>query len=163
MEVQVHLEFVDARSGQALVSRRSVGQVQESGVDILMFEDEGEESQAFSASKLKRSLYKAFLDSIPTMQKANAKLDWMGRVARIEGERIFINAGKKTGLGRGDTLKVLEEGNDVFDPVSGKLIGKAPGRVKGTIRVLNFFGEDGSVAIVESGGSFSEGDRIELY
>jgi hypothetical protein len=81
----------------------------------------------------------------------------------VSGERVFINAGRLSGLQVGDILKVTEEGDDVYDPENGRFIGTAPGRLKGTIEVVSYFGRDGAIAVVHSGSGFQENDRVELY
>ena len=162
METEVHVALYDVRSGRILIERRSAGAVEESGFQLFPNDDQPK-SNPFDTSKLKRALYKAFLYVVPCIQKNTSRVDWSGRIVRMEGERVYLNAGQQTGLQIGDTLKVLEEGEEVYDPQSGQLIGQSPGRVKGTIRITNFFGKDGSLAVVETGGAFREGDRIELY
>lgn len=112
---------------------------------------------------VRTAIRKAFLSAIPNVVRAVEKLSWEGRVAMVSGERVFINAGRLSGLQVGDILKVTEEGEDVYDPDSGRFIGTAPGRLKGTIEVVSYFGKDGAIAVVHSGSGFSENDRIELY
>ena len=104
-----------------------------------------------------------FLEYIAQISKPLGKMNWEGRVAAIQGEKIYINVGSMSGIHIGDLLRVYEEGSEVFDPEMGTSIGKAPGRVKGTLEVVSFFGNDGSVAIIHSGGGFKENDRIEIY
>jgi len=99
----------------------------------------------------------------PRVAQAIEKLNWEGRVALIKGERVYVNAGRLSGLQIGDILRVSDEGEDVFDPESGALIGRVPGRLKGTIEVVSYFGKDGSIAVIHSGGGFRENDLVELY
>jgi hypothetical protein len=112
---------------------------------------------------IKTAVRKAFLSSIPSVVRAVEKLSWEGRVAAIAGERVFVNAGRLSGLQVGDVLKVTDEGDDVYDPETGRFIGTAPGRLKGTIEVVSYFGKDGAIAVVHSGSGFQENDRVELY
>jgi hypothetical protein len=42
-------------------------------------------------------------------------------------------------------------------------VGQAPGRVKGTMKLIQFFGTDASVGVLQSGGGISSGDRVELF
>jgi TolB-like protein len=112
---------------------------------------------------VKNAIRKAFLSSVPNVIRSVEKLSWEGRVAMINGERVFINAGRLTGIQVGDILKVTEEGDDVYDPDTGRFIGTAPGRLKGTIEVVSYFGKDGAVAVIHSGSGFQENDRVELY
>jgi hypothetical protein len=104
-----------------------------------------------------------FLEFIPQITKPLGKMSWEGRVAAIQGDKIYLNVGNMSGIQIGDLLRVLEEGPDIYDPEMGTSIGKAPGKVKGTLEIVSFFGHDGSIAIVHSGGGFKENDRVELY
>lgn len=112
---------------------------------------------------VKTAVRKAFLSSVPNVLRAVEKLAWEGRVAMISGERVYVNAGRLSGLQVGDILKVTEEGDDVYDPDTGRFIGAAPGRLKGTIEVVSYFGKDGAIAVIHSGSGFQENDRVELY
>ncbi len=106
---------------------------------------------------------KAFQSTIPRIIQNIDKLSWEGRVALVKGDRVYLNAGRLSGLQVGDILKITEDGEDVYDPETGSLIGKVPGRLKGTIEVVSYFGKDGSVGIIHSGSGFRENDHVELY
>lgn len=124
----------------------------------------GEEpTSALNPELVHDAIYSAFQGMILPLVKAMDKLSWNGRIALINGERIFLNAGKLTGINIGDILRVSEDGEDIFDPTTGSLIGQAPGRMKGTLEVISFFGKDGSVTIIHSGSGFKENDHVELY
>lgn len=112
---------------------------------------------------IKTAIRKAFLSAIPNVVRAVEKLGWEGRVAMVSGERVFVNAGRLSGLQVGDILKITDEGDDVYDPETGRFIGTAPGRLKGTVEVVSYFGKDGAIAVVHSGSGFQENDRVELY
>ena len=105
----------------------------------------------------------AFMDFTPQVLAAMDKIVWEGRIAAISGDRIYLNVGRISGLQAGDILKVSEEGEDVFDPDSGSHIGKAQGRLKGTLEVVSYFGTDGSISIIHSGSGFKENDKVEMY
>ena len=79
------------------------------------------------------------------------------------GSKVYINAGRQSGLNVGDILKVMTEGQEIFDPESGALLGVSKGQVKGTLEVIDYFGADGAVTILHSGGSVTEGDFVQLY
>lgn len=112
---------------------------------------------------VRAAVRKAFVSAIPNIVRSMEKLTWEGRVAMVSGERIFINAGRISGLQVGDILKITDEGEDVYDPDSGRFIGTAPGRLKGTVEVVSYFGKDGAIAVIHSGSGFQENDRVELY
>lgn len=106
---------------------------------------------------------KAFASLIPKIGKSVEKLQWEGRIAMVKGDRIFVNAGRLSGIQVGDILKISEEGEDVYDPDSGALIGRVPGRLKGTVEVVSYFGKDGAIGVIHSGAGFRENDLVELY
>lgn len=112
---------------------------------------------------VEEAVAKAFQASIPKISQALEKLNWEGRVALVKGERVYLNAGRLSGLQIGDVLKVTEEGEDVYDPESGSLVGRVPGRLKGTVEIVSYFGKDGAVAVVHSGSGFKENDQVEIY
>ncbi len=95
--------------------------------------------------------------------RALEKLSWEGRIAKIAGAQVYINAGRATGLNIGDVLKVLTVGEDVYDPVTGAYMGRAHGQAKGTLEIVDFLGSDGAVTVVHSGGNFVENDIVQLY
>ena len=98
----------------------------------------------------------------PIWEKTKKK-EWFGRVAKIVGKNIYINAGVVSGVKIGDIMKVLTPSQDVFDPISGALIGKTKGDVKSTIEITDFFGNNGAIGILHSGGNVLPGDQVTLY
>ena len=118
---------------------------------------------ASSPELVQRLVSDAFLDFEPQIVNALSRLSWEGRVALINGDRVFLNVGKISGVQIGDLLRVTEEGEEVFDPQTGVFIGKSPGRLKGTLEVISYFGQDGAIAILHSGAGFKENDRVEQY
>jgi hypothetical protein len=116
-----------------------------------------------SPQLVKRRILESFEDYIPDVQMLLGKFAWEGRVALVQGDRIYLNVGKLTGVKVGDILKVSDIGDEIYDPQSGQFIGRTPGRVKGTIEVISYFGEDGSISVVHSGSGFKENDRVELH
>jgi hypothetical protein len=111
----------------------------------------------------KQRILESFQDFLPDIQMLLSKFAWEGRVALVQGDRIYLNVGRLTGLKIGDILKVSDIGEEIYDPQSGQFIGRTPGRVKGTVEIISYFGEDGSVSIVHSGSGFRENDRVELH
>lgn len=138
----------------ATVESRSTRVLKRSYTDRVLTDDPG---------LIRGSVVKAFRVSIPSVAQSVEKLTWEGRVALLQGERVFINAGRLSGIQIGDILKVTEEGKEIFDPETGRYIGMAPGRMKGTLEIVSYFGKDGSIGIVHSGSGFEENDKVEIY
>ena len=105
----------------------------------------------------------AFLDYTDKLVEALKLITWEGRIATLQGEKIYLNVGQISGVQIGDILKVVDDGNEIYDPELGYHLGKVPGKVKGTVEVVGFFGQDGAVGVIHSGAGFKENDRIEIY
>ena len=94
--------------------------------------------------------------------KAVLALDWHGRIASVEKDRIFINAGRLSGLERGDALQAYSPGEQVIDATTKAPLGKLKGTYKGDLEVSELFGVDACWATVKTGGQFSPTDLVYL-
>jgi hypothetical protein len=91
-----------------------------------------------------------------------AGLEWSTSVVSVEGKKIYLNAGKSTGLKVGDMLEVYYPGRQVRHPVTGVSLGRLPGKLKGKVKVSRFFGVDAAEADMVSGGGIATGDVVRL-
>jgi len=162
VSTQVRLRIYAGKNGKEILNEVRSADTEATTTRVA---ERGEVSNNLSEDPelVKTAIRKAFLSAVPSVVRAVEKLSWEGRVAAIAGERVFVNAGRLSGLQVGDILKVTDEGDDVYDPETGRFIGTAPGRLKGTIEVVSYFGKDGAIAVVHSGSGFQENDRVELY
>jgi hypothetical protein len=78
-------------------------------------------------------------------------LDWFCRVAKVEGEEVYINAGKLTGLKVGDVMEVFRPDG------SGER-----GDIKGKIKISDFFGIDASMGRLIQGKNPDVNDILKL-
>ena len=88
-------------------------------------------------------------------------LDWTTTIARIEGESLYINAGKVSGLRIGDTLEVFEPGKEIIHPATKFSLGWTNGQLKGAIKITELFGVDAAVGRVVQGKGFSQDDVVK--
>jgi TolB-like protein len=158
----VRVRIVSARSGKELFNVTKTVTIEESNIRVA---EQVEADRFFKSNPelLERLVEDSFLEFKDQILATLDKLSWEGRIAMVNGDRIFLNVGRISGLQVGDILKVSETGDEVYDPQSGSFIGKTPGRLKGTLEVVSYFGQDGSIAIVHSGAGFKENDKVELY
>lgn len=162
MDATVQVRMVNTKNGNVMFNETRSAQVEETTTRVAerSFSDRFLEEDP---KLIDAAVVKAFQGAVPRISQSVEKLSWEGRVALVKGDRVYLNAGRLSGLQVGDILKVTEDGEDVYDPESGTLIGKVPGRLKGTIELISYFGKDGSIGIVHSGSGFRENDRVELY
>jgi hypothetical protein len=110
------------------------------------------ETGSFSGEKAK---VKAIDLTIANLGRSLAReldnLDWFCRIAKVEGEQVYINAGKLTGLKVGDVMEVFRPGGS-----GGR------GEVKGKIKISDFFGIDASMGRLIQGKNPDVNDILKL-
>jgi hypothetical protein len=78
-------------------------------------------------------------------------MNWFCRIAKVEGEEVYINAGKLTGLKVGDVMEVFRPGE--------------PGErqeIKGKVKISAFFGIDASMGRLIQGKNLDVNDILKL-
>ena len=73
-------------------------------------------------------------DLVGNLSRELDGLDWSCRIVKVEGDELYLNAGRQTGLRVGDTLEVFRPGEN-----------GARGSFKGRIRISAFLGIDASM------------------
>lgn len=160
-ETIVEIKVYDVLSNKELFSETLDGNISDD--NLRFYKAESEDNLTYRQDLLRYSVKVAVRKIVPRVVKIGSKLDWLGRVAKIIGTRIYVNAGRSSGLNLGDILKVVTEGQEIFDPESGAMIGMSQGEVKGTLEVVDYFEPNGAICILHSGGSVTEGDFVQLY
>jgi hypothetical protein len=158
---QVEIKIFDVQANKEIFSQVSDGRYRSE--DFLFFLTSHEERQGSRQDLLRYTVRQAVRKLMPKIKEVTSRLDWTGRVAKVVGTKIYINAGRNSGIQVGDILKVIMEGEPIFDPDTGGIIGVAKGDVKGTLEVIDYFGSDGAIATLHSGGQILEGDFVQLY
>ncbi|MEW6056626.1 MAG: hypothetical protein AB1540_08420 [Bdellovibrionota bacterium] len=159
--VDLEMRIFDINNAKEILFDEKSADSTASQVDIFGSEDSDPKSQRLELVRMAlRSGMKLFsTDTTRTLEK----ISWEGRIAKISNGKVFINAGRATGLSVGDILKVLTPGEDIYDPVTGAYMGRSAGQPKGTLEVTDYFGTDGAAAAIHSGGNFTENDVVQLY
>ena len=88
-------------------------------------------------------------------------LDWATTIAKIEGENLFINAGRLSGLRIGDTLEIYEPGKEIIHPATKISLGWTTGQLKGAMKISELFGVDAAIGKVVQGSGFSPNDVLK--
>ncbi len=160
-EAKVELRVFDINAGKEIFTETIPAYADDNSFKF--FISDRESKLEYRRNLLRYVVKIAVRKAVPRLLKVYEKLDWVGRVAKIIGTKIYINAGRRSGINIGDILKVLTEGVEIFDPETGAMIGTSKGELKGTVEIIDFVGQDASVAILHSGGSVHEGDFVQLY
>lgn len=89
-------------------------------------------------------------------------LDWHARIASIDAEKVYINAGRLSGLEKGKILEVYTEGEKIIDSKTKTPLGTTKGKYKGELEVVELFGVDASWTKTKKGDSFSPTDIVYI-
>jgi hypothetical protein len=158
----VDVEMYSTKSGNSIVKETRSATVEEEVTRVAKASYTDKELR--DNPQLVRSVVKAaFAKMVKNIILALRKMSWTGRIALVRGEKIYLNAGRLSGLQVGDILQVAEAKEEIYDPETGGYLGNITGRMKGTIEVISYFGKDGSVTIVHSGSGFEQNDIVEFY
>jgi hypothetical protein len=87
--------------------------------------------------------------------RAVLSLDWHARIASIDEGKVYINAGRLSGLKEGKILEVYAAGEKIVDPRTKVPLGTTKGALKGELEVVELFGVDASWTKSKRGGGFS--------
>ena len=158
---KVEVRVIDVESETEVFKKQSESFTEDKSYQF--YEITEENQLTFRRELLRKSVKMAITQVVGKLINSTKKNEWSGKVAKILGKKIYVNAGRKSGVKIGDILKVMTRGENIYDPSSGALIGKSKGEVKSTIEIIDFFGVNGSVGVLHSGGSINEGDLIKLY
>lgn len=83
-----------------------------------------------------------------------------GKIAFVDGAKIFINLGSEHGLKEGDTLDVYKTGAVIKDPDTGEVLGAEEEKI-GSIRVVAVKGAKYSECTVVRGTGFAVGNVVK--
>ena len=89
-------------------------------------------------------------------------LDWHARIASIDEGKVYINAGRLSGLEKGKVLEVYTAGEKIIDSKTKAPLGTTKGTFKGELEVVELFGVDASWTQSKKGGSFSPTDIVYI-
>jgi hypothetical protein len=112
----------------------------------------------------KKELVRALLaQTAVDLEKLAAKYGWSTRVAMVEGNNIYLSAGKASGLKQGDMFAIYGPGKEIIHPIAKVSMGFQRGPYKGMVKVSNLFGGDASEATIVSGpGTIQVNDIVIL-
>ncbi|MCM2279561.1 MAG: hypothetical protein NDJ89_15910 [Oligoflexia bacterium] len=159
--VDLELKVFDVAGGREIMAVARSGEAASNAMVAL---DQSQiESPQYRADLTKLAMREAAARLVPDVVRAVEKLGWEGRIAKVAANKIYVNAGKASGLVVGDILRVLAPGDDVYDPATGAFLGRSQGQLKGTLEVVDFLGTDGAVTELHTGGNVLEGDIVQLY
>jgi len=153
----VDIRVVDAETGQVLYADSGSGLSKKHTGGVLGLGTRAGYDETLEGDALRAAIVKFTNNIVEQVEKK----PWSCRVADVDGQNIYLNAGSDSGLPVGLKLIVLRAGKVIKDPTSGLVIGNAETKI-GEMKVVRYFGDDGSVAELKNGSMPSAGDVARL-
>lgn len=157
----VEIKAFDILGGREVVAITRSGETSDRSMTV--FEGTEVDTPEYRAELNRAAVQEAVAALIPELIQTVQKMTWQGRIAKLVGPKVYVNAGRESGLMAGDILKVVNPGEDIYDPQSGNYLGRSLGQLKGTVEVVDFLGNDAARTHIHTGGNFQEGDLVQLY
>jgi len=137
-EISFDMKMIDVRTGEVVLSDQGEGVSNVEygttlGIGSIGGYDEGLEQEAFRA---------AAIDVMDDIIKTMDKTPWMANIAKVSGNKLYINAGKKSNVEIGTKLSVYKQGEKI--EFNGKFLGFEENKL-GEATVVSYLGEDAAV------------------
>jgi hypothetical protein len=84
----------------------------------------------------------------------------VGKIAKADGEMLYVNAGSEAGVQEGDEFTVYRVGEQIKDPDTGEVLGANEVKV-GRVKITSIKGPRLSMAAPLSGSGFRAGDTLK--
>jgi curli biogenesis system outer membrane secretion channel CsgG len=158
--VTVDYRVVDTTTGVQLLADSGAGIYEKKSTTMLG----GGGTASYDTDLRDGALRDALTKAMVNMMQQLESQPWKGKIAKVSGNQLYINAGKKTGLMVGDKLDVYRVGEDIIDPDTHQKLGTTEDRVGQAIIQRNDLGDmaDMSLAITSSGTGFKQGDIVKF-
>lgn len=156
-ECVVDVRIIDAQTSQILYAESGRGKAESSTGSFLGLGTKSSYDEALEGKSL-RSAIEGFAANVVTKL---SQLAWSCRVADVDGQTIYLDAGERSGLPLGTVLEVVRLGAEIKSPSTGLVIGRKETRL-GKARVEKHFGEDGAEARMIEGPAPSMGDLCRM-
>ena len=145
-ECTVDLRIVDVATGEILVADSGRGEAEQTVQGTLGLGGRSSYDSTLAGEALRAAIFKFSKNVVDRMQR----VPWSARVAEVDAGKVYLDAGMKTQVPLGAELEVLRPGKEIISPTTGKSMGQTTTEV-GRVKVLEYFGDDGSVAQIVSG------------
>jgi curli biogenesis system outer membrane secretion channel CsgG len=158
--VTVDYRIVDTTTGVQLLADSGAGIYEKKAGSVLGMGTRAAYDTDLRDGALRDALTKAMVNMMRQLESQ----PWKGKIAKVAGNKLYINAGEKTGLNVGDKLDVYKVGEDIIDPDTHLKLGTTEDKVGQVIVQQNDIGDkaDMSVAVTVSGMGFKQGDVVKF-
>ncbi|UCF32040.1 MAG: hypothetical protein JSV26_06490 [bacterium] len=159
--VAIDVRLIDSTTGQILQSHRAEGKIKSTGIGgIAFFSGVVFGGTTYKKTALGQATRQAVQNAVSFVLDNTESLPWEGRVVKVEGNKVYVNAGYNMNISEGTFLTLYSKGEDLIDPATGLSLGSSLTKA-GTIRIIQV-SDKFSVAEVVEGSGFKRGDILKI-
>ncbi len=158
--VTVDYRIVDTTTGVQLMADSGAGIYEKRATTVFGAGAKASYDPDLRDGALRDALNKAMVNMMEKLETRK----WSGRIAQVDGENLYINAGQRSGLNVGDRLDVYRPGKEIIDPLTKMKLGTTENLIGQVQVVRNDLGDqmDLSIASPASGSGFKTGDIVRM-
>lgn len=156
-EAVVDVRIIDAETGAILYAESGKGTAVSSTGTFLGLGTSASYDEALEGKAL-RAAITGFANNVV---KRLSQIAWSCRVADVDAQTIYLDAGQRSGLEVGSILEVVHLGDAIKSPSTGMVIGHKEQKV-GKAKVTKWFSEDASEAVMIEGNPPAKGDLCRM-
>ena len=157
-ECTVDVRVVDTTTGQILFADSGSGVFEKKISEVLGLGQRGGYDETMGQNALRAAITK-FMDNLIQQLQST---EWSGRIAKVSGSTVYINAGKDVGLEIGNLLRVYSLGEEIYDPQTRVLLGREEGPLKAELIVTGYVDANLTKATIKSGTGLTVNDVVKL-
>lgn len=122
--VAIDLRLIDAASGTVITTVRVEKRIKSSSLAL-----QGQSGAVtfggdqFDQTSLGRASREAIADAVARIIAGMESVPWQALIANVDGDRIYINAGRNANVVRGATMRTVRAEGIITDPASGEVLG----------------------------------------
>lgn len=140
-DATVDIRIVDVSSGEILVADSGRGEAKKTITGAMGLGGRATYDVTLAGDALRAAIFK-FVNNVVNRM---GTVPFQARVAQVDSGRVYLDAGKATGVAIGQEFEVMRPGKEIISPTTGKVIGETTNHI-GRVRVIDYFGDDGSIA-----------------
>lgn len=156
-EAAVDVRIINAETAQILYADSGKGTSESSTGGFLGLGSRSSYDEALEGKAL-RAAIESFAGNVVGQL---TRIPWSCRVAEVDGQTIYLDAGITSNLPLGSVLEVVQLGAEIKSPSTGLVMGRKETRL-GQCRVLQYMGEDASTAQMIDGRLPARGDLCRM-
>lgn len=138
-EVTTDVRIINIRTGEIVLSKSGSGIAEKEFSKVLGMGESGGYDESLELDAFRAAVINVTANIVKVLDDS----PWMCDVVKISGDKLYLDAGKKSNIKLGDSLLVIKR-DEAITNLSGAIIGFEETEI-GSGSIIDFLGSDGSI------------------